>query len=71
LVAPNSDLKTSGGTVVSHEVVGKLSWDDFFDLLDRSDSFGSVTSSSAVVDSHRVLWSLAVFDDLGSCLLHK
>ena len=73
LVSPDRDFKTSGCTVVLHEVVGEDSWHDVFDLSDRSNSFGAVASSTAVVDSHGVLGGFAVRDDLGSglCNRHK
>jgi len=64
LVGPDGDFKTSGGIVVSHQVVSELPWQLFFDLLDRGNSLWAVASASAVVDSHGVFWSLAFGDDL-------
>ena len=52
LVGPDGDFKTSSGSVVPHQVVSELSWQLFFDLLDRGNSLGAVASAAAVVDSH-------------------
>ena len=70
LVSPDSDFKTSGCTVVSHEVVGEDSWHHFFDLSDRGNSLGAVASPTAVVDSHGVRGVVALLNGFGSFLLH-
>ena len=70
LVLEDGAFKTSSHSLVHEEEVGELSWDDFFDLLDRGNSLRSVASTTAVVDSHGVRGVVALLNGFGSFLLH-
>ena len=51
-VSVDGDFKVSGSSLVSNELVGEDVWHDLVDLVDQGRASGSVTSSSAVLDSH-------------------
>ena len=71
LALVDGDLEATSGTVVSEEVVGELAGLGLFDLLDRGNSLGAVTSAAAVVDAHGVGCVVRLLDDLGSSLLNR
>ena len=62
-VLEDGALEAARGSLVFEQVVGELAGHDFFDLVDRGNSLGAVSSSSAVVEAHGV-GCIFVLDDL-------